>query len=89
MFGSLMTAMVTPFDDEGKLDLSQVPKLIDHLLSTGTTAIVVAGTTGESPTLTHDEKLALFDACVSYAKGKIGTTFAFVPTSFSICAKTS
>ena len=71
MFGSLMTAMVTPFDDEGKLDLSQVPKLIDHLLTTGTTALVVAGTTGESPTLTHDEKLALFDACVSYAKGKI------------------
>ncbi len=71
MFGRLITAMVTPFDEKGELDLSRLPRLIDHLLSTGTEGLVVCGTTGESPTLSHDEKLALFSATVEYVSGKV------------------
>ena len=55
-FGRLLTAMVTAFDDEGALDLNRQTKLIEHLIHTGTETIVVTGTTGESPTLTTDEK---------------------------------
>ena len=45
-FGRLVTAMITPFDDSLQLDLASVDKIVDHLLATGTTSIVVAGTTG-------------------------------------------
>lgn len=62
-FGRLITAMVTPFtgDDatQNKIDYAALEKLIEHLLSTGTTSIVVAGTTGESPTLEESEKKEL------------------------------
>ena len=71
MFGRLITAMVTPFDQKGELDLSRLPRLIDHLLSTGTEGLVICGTTGESPTLSHVEKLALFSATVEYVAGKV------------------
>ncbi len=71
MFGRLITAMVTPFDEKGELDLSRLPRLIDHLLSSGTEGLVVCGTTGESPTLSHEEKLALFSATVSYVAGRV------------------
>ncbi|MDB5083409.1 MAG: 4-hydroxy-tetrahydrodipicolinate synthase [Bacilli bacterium] len=61
MFGRLVTAMVTPFTDDGlAIDWSRTEALIEHLLSTGTESLVVAGTTGESPTLSHDEKISLF-----------------------------
>jgi 4-hydroxy-tetrahydrodipicolinate synthase len=61
LFGRLVTAMVTPFTDDGlAIDWSRTEALIEHLLSTGTESLVVAGTTGESPTLSHDEKLSLF-----------------------------
>lgn len=69
-FGRLVTAMVTPFDDQLQLDLNKTEKLIDHLLANGTDALVVNGTTGESPTLTHDEKLTLFRHVVQYTRGK-------------------
>ncbi len=71
MFGSLITAMVTPFDENGNLDLGKLPRLVDHLLETGTEALVVCGTTGESPTLSHDEKLDLFAAVVEVAAGRV------------------
>lgn len=71
MFGQLLTAMVTPFDDEGRLDLQKLPLLVDHLLQTGTTALIVCGTTGESPTLEHDEKLELFSETVRLCRGKV------------------
>ncbi len=61
-FGAVATAMATPFDDEGALDLDGAQTLASHLLDNGTETIVVAGTTGESPTLTHDEKDDLFRA---------------------------
>ena len=59
-FGRLLTAMVTPFDNEGKVDYVQAVKLAQALLSSGSDGLVVCGTTGESPTLTKEEKLRLF-----------------------------
>ena len=51
-FGRLLTAMVTPFDEQGEIDYSRTSALIEHLIATGTDGLVVAGTTGESPPLT-------------------------------------
>lgn len=59
-FGSLITAMVTPFDDEGKVDLSEAQRLASWLVDHGSDGLVIAGSTGESPTLTDDEKVALW-----------------------------
>ena len=70
-FGRLITAMVTPFDDNLQIDFGKLDRLIEHLIATGTTTIVVAGTTGESPTLSHDEKLALFKHVVEKAAGRV------------------
>jgi len=69
-FGRLVTAMVTPFDDQLQIDFGKTERLIDHLLTTGTEALVVSGTTGESPTLSKTEKLDLFKHVVAYAKGR-------------------
>ena len=60
-FGRLITAMVTPFDRDENLDTRQVRTLARHLVDTGTQSIVVAGTTGESPTLTEQERADLLD----------------------------
>ncbi len=59
-FGRLLTAMITPFNSSGEIDWPVLEPLVEHLLSTGSEGLVIAGTTGESPTLTTDEKLALF-----------------------------
>jgi 4-hydroxy-tetrahydrodipicolinate synthase len=59
-FGRLLTAMVTPFDEKGAVDFSQAKKLALALMDSGSDGLVVSGTTGESPTLGHDEKLRLF-----------------------------
>jgi 4-hydroxy-tetrahydrodipicolinate synthase len=70
-FGSLITAMVTPFREEGHaLDVDGVQRLASHLLDTGSDAIVVAGSTGESPTLTYKEKAELFRAVGEVTKGR-------------------
>ncbi len=69
-FGAVATAMATPFDDDGALDLDGAQTLASHLLDNGTETIVVAGTTGESPTLTHDEKDDLFRAVGEVARGR-------------------
>jgi len=65
-----MTAMVTPFSANGEIDWEGVSKLVDHLVSTGTDTIVVAGTTGESPTLTAEEKIALIKLVKEHAAGR-------------------
>lgn len=51
-FGQVLTAMVTPFDQNGEVDFNAVRRLVDYLIDNGTDGLVVAGTTGESPTLT-------------------------------------
>lgn len=68
--GKIATAMVTPFQESGKIDFEAVEQIIEHLLSTGTDSIVVCGTTGESPTLTEAEKLALIDFTVKQVAGR-------------------
>ena len=59
-FGRVVTAMVTPFDDRGDLDLDAAAELANWLVETGSDGLVLAGTTGESPTLTDAEAVALF-----------------------------
>jgi len=61
-FGQVITAMVTPFDAKGALDLDGVRRLAKWLQDNGNDALVVGGTTGETSTLNDDEKLALFAA---------------------------
>lgn len=58
--GRLLTAMVTPFDDQGEVDYAQARRLARALVDSGSDGLVVAGTTGESPTLNTLEKLRLF-----------------------------
>jgi 4-hydroxy-tetrahydrodipicolinate synthase len=59
-FGRVITAMVTPFDDRGDLDLDAAEELAHWLVQNGSEGLVLAGTTGESPTLTESEELVLF-----------------------------
>ena len=63
-FGELLTAMITPFTRDGGLDLDGARTLARHLVEHGSDGLVVCGTTGESPTLTHEEKLSLFRTVV-------------------------
>jgi 4-hydroxy-tetrahydrodipicolinate synthase len=70
-FGQLLTAMVTPFDQNGEIDFNATRTLVDYLIDNGTDGIVVAGTTGESPTLTSDEKINLFKVVVDAVKGRV------------------
>lgn len=67
----LITAMVTPFDDQQHLDFDRLAHLIDHLLSHHTTGILVGGTTGEGPTLSTTEKLALYRETARLVAGRV------------------
>lgn len=62
MFGTVSVAMVTPFDTDGELDLKAGRKLAAHLVENGVDSLVLAGTTGESPTTSPEEKIALLKA---------------------------
>ena len=73
--GRLLTAMVTPFNEEGAVDYEQVKKLVPALLNSGSEGMVVVGTTGESPTLTREEEIRLFSE-VKSAVGEQGTVIA-------------
>jgi 4-hydroxy-tetrahydrodipicolinate synthase len=73
--GRLLTAMVTPFDEEGEVDFEQAKRLALALLDSGSDGLVVSGTTGERPTLTDEEQLKLF-AAVKEAVGNRGTVVA-------------
>ena len=71
-FGRIITAMATPFDHNGDVNYPEAIRLAQHLYDTGTDAIVLAGTTGESPTLTHDEEFQLFkEIRTAFPKKKI------------------
>jgi 4-hydroxy-tetrahydrodipicolinate synthase len=73
--GRVLTAMVTPFDDEGNVDYEQAKKLALALVASGSNGVIVSGTTGESPTLSRDEKLRLF-AELKSALGEKGSVVA-------------
>lgn len=61
-FGRLVTAMVTPFDEQGAVDLALAGRLARHLVDEGSEGLVVCGTTGESPTLSWSEQLKMLEA---------------------------
>jgi 4-hydroxy-tetrahydrodipicolinate synthase len=63
--GGILTAMVTPFDPEGRLDEGAAARLMHHLLENGSDGLVLAGSTGEGATLTDDEKLRLWELGVA------------------------
>jgi 4-hydroxy-tetrahydrodipicolinate synthase len=69
MLGNVLTAMVTPFRDDGSIDFDAFQRLARHLVENGSDGIVVCGTTGESPTLADDERLDLFRAALEAVGG--------------------
>ncbi len=64
MLGNVLTAIVTPFHEDGSIDFAAFQRLARHLVDNGSDGIVVAGTTGESPTLADEERLDLFRAAI-------------------------
>ncbi|MEK5148260.1 4-hydroxy-tetrahydrodipicolinate synthase [Psychrobacillus sp. FSL K6-4615] len=70
-FGQILTAMVTPFDHNEDIDFPATRNLINYLISNGTQGLVVSGTTGESPTLTDEEKVQLFKFTVEVVNGRV------------------
>lgn len=71
IFGQIVTAMVTPFDEQGEIDYHATRNLIDYLIANGSDSLVIAGTTGESPTLTNEEKVQLFACAVEVVNGRV------------------
>ena len=69
-FGRLITAMITPFDDDGAIDIKTFAALADGLIEAGNDTLLVTGTTGESPVLTESERAELYRAAVRVADGR-------------------
>lgn len=70
LFGRLVTAIVTPFDEHGRVDFKTFAELVDFQFENGADSLVVCGTTGESPCLPIHDKLALFDEALRAAAGR-------------------
>ena len=70
MLGEVLTAVVTPFDRNGSVDLDGFRELAEFLVDNGSDGLVVCGTTGEAPTLTDDERFALWEAAVDLLQGR-------------------
>jgi 4-hydroxy-tetrahydrodipicolinate synthase len=62
--GHLITAMITPFDEHNRVNYEMAVTLGNHLIKNGTDCILASGTTGECPTLTHEEESLLFEVLV-------------------------
>ncbi|MDX6476201.1 MAG: 4-hydroxy-tetrahydrodipicolinate synthase, partial [Gaiellaceae bacterium] len=75
MLGHVLTAMVTPFHEDGSVDFDSFQRLARHLVENGSDGVVVAGTTGESPNLTDGERVDLFRAAIE-AVGTDATVIA-------------
>ncbi|MFA5104976.1 MAG: 4-hydroxy-tetrahydrodipicolinate synthase [Candidatus Margulisiibacteriota bacterium] len=69
--GRLITAMATPFDEKGAVNFKKAEELLEHLIKNGSDGVVVHGTTGESPTLTHEEEYELYKTVKRIAAGRI------------------
>jgi 4-hydroxy-tetrahydrodipicolinate synthase len=69
MFSGSITALITPFTN-GRVDEEAFRKLVDWQIKQGTHALVSCGTTGESPTLSHDEDMRVTAICVEVADGR-------------------
>lgn len=66
----LITAIVTPFNDRDEIDYDSMQRLVDHLIDQGTDGFGVGATTGEGPTLSHDEKITLYTRFVAMVHGR-------------------
>ncbi len=88
-FGRVLTAMVTPFEFDGSLDLTMAATLARYLVDHGSDALVVAGSTGEGTSLSEDEKLALFAAVASAVDVPVlaGSTSADTRRSVELTAR--
>lgn len=71
MDADLMTAIVTPFDDEGNIDFASLEKLTNYQIEHGSKGFVIGGTTGETPELSHDEKIALYQRFGEIVNGRV------------------
>lgn len=71
MFKGAITALITPFNDDGSIDFDSFEKLIEDQISKGISGILPVGTTGESPTLTHEENLKVVEAAIKVAAGRV------------------
>ena len=71
MLRGSLTALVTPFQKDGRLDEKAFRAFVEWQIAEGTTGLVPVGTTGESPTLSHEEHRQVVKACVEVAKGKV------------------
>ena len=65
-----MTALVTPFDTSGAFDEASFRALVDWQVTEGTKCLVPVGTTGESPTLSHDEHKSVIEVCIEASAGR-------------------
>ncbi len=83
--GELITAMVTPFNQNFEVDYNAVEKLTDYLINNGSDCILVAGTTGESPTLTHEEELEI----LKVVKNTVGNKAKVLLGAGSNCTTTA
>lgn len=68
---TLITAFITPFHEDGSINFEAIPALVEHLLDHHTEALLLAGTTAESPTLTHDEELQIFKTVQEVVAGRV------------------
>ena len=69
--GEVITAMITPFKEDLSVDYVALEKLVNHLIENGTDTILVAGTTGETPTLSHDEETEIFEFVKKVVNGRV------------------
>jgi 4-hydroxy-tetrahydrodipicolinate synthase len=76
MLGQVLTAVATPFSEDGSINFEAFRRLCVHLLENGSDGLVVAGTTGEAPTLSDAERIDLFAAAVEVAREHGGTVIA-------------
>lgn len=90
-FGSLVTAMITPFNPNLEINYQKVEELVEVLLKKGSDTLVVAGTTGESPALSEKERLNLLKVVSDVAKGRAkvlaGAGGNYTQTTIELCRK--
>jgi len=71
MFKGVGTALITPFKEDQSVDIGSLKKILDHQLKNNIDALIVLGTTGESPVIEYEERRKIISAVVEEAKGKI------------------
>jgi 4-hydroxy-tetrahydrodipicolinate synthase len=84
-FGQLLTAMITPFTESGEVDLAGAQRLAQQLIEDGNDGLVICGTTGEAPTLSSQEKVALWKA----VKEAVGSSVPVIAGTGSYCTRST